>query len=66
LPELVTQTPEDYEALAVSLARDPRKLSRLRGKLAANRLSTALFDTATFTRDLEAIYTRILAGQRMN
>ena len=52
--------------LAVSLARDPQKLSHLRGKLAANRFSTPLFDTATFTRDLEAIYTRIMADQRMN
>ena len=58
LPELVTQTPEDYEALAVELARDPRKLSHLRAKLAANRLSTPLFDTPRFTRDLEEIYTR--------
>jgi len=66
MPELVTQTPEDYETLAVSLAHDPQMLSHLRGKLAANRLNTALFDTAAFTRDLETIYTRILAGQRMN
>jgi len=62
LPELVTQTVEDYEALAVNLARDPRKLADLRGNLAANRLSTPLFDTQRFTRDLEDIYIRILNG----
>ena len=62
LPELVTQTPEDYETLAVELARDPQKLSHLRAKLAANRLSTPLFDTPRFTRDLEEIYIRLVNG----
>jgi len=62
LPELVTQTPQDYEALAVGLARDPQKLAGLRGNLAANRLSTPLFDTQSFTRDLEKLYARILNG----
>ncbi|MEO8301610.1 MAG: tetratricopeptide repeat protein [Rhizomicrobium sp.] len=66
MPELVTQTPQDYEALAVSLARDPERLPGLRGKLAANRLTTALFDTSRFARDLEEIYIRIQAAQRMN
>jgi protein O-GlcNAc transferase len=50
LPELITETPEDYEAMALTLARDPARLNALRAKLAANR---ALFDTARFTRDLE-------------
>jgi len=66
LPELVTQTAQDYEALAVRLARDPEMLSHLRGKLAANRLNTPLFDTQGFTRDLEELYTRILSAHRMN
>ena len=66
MPELVTQTPQDYEALAVELARDPQRLSALRDKLAANRLSTPLFDTVRFTRDLEDIYVRLVAAQRMN
>jgi protein O-GlcNAc transferase len=50
LPELITETSADYEALALVLARNPARLKALRGKLAANR---ALFDTARFTRDLE-------------
>jgi len=58
LPELVTQRPEDYEAAAIALARDPQKLSALRDRLAANRLTTALFDTARFARALEAAYCR--------
>jgi predicted O-linked N-acetylglucosamine transferase (SPINDLY family) len=63
LPELVTRTPEDYEALAVDLARRPEKLAQLRGKLAANRLSTPLFDSKGFARDLEDIYARLVAGR---
>ncbi len=60
MPELVTQTPQDYEALAIQLAHDPQRLSALRTKLAANRLSTSLFDTERFTRDLEDIYARLV------
>jgi predicted O-linked N-acetylglucosamine transferase (SPINDLY family) len=64
MPELVTQTMEDYEARAVNLARDPRKLAALRDKLGANRHAAPLFDTPRFARDLEQIYLRI--AQRLN
>ncbi len=57
LSELITETAEDYEALALVLARDPARLKALREKLAANR---ALFDTARFTRDLEDALTSLL------
>jgi protein O-GlcNAc transferase len=57
LPELITETPEDYEAMAVALARDPARLKALRAKLATNR---TLFDTARFTRDLEGAFTSLL------
>jgi len=56
LPELVTSTLTDYEALARELARDPVRLRGIRGKLAANRLTTALFDSLRFTRHLESAY----------
>jgi protein O-GlcNAc transferase len=59
LPELVTETPEEYESLAVALARDPVRLTALKDKLAANRSSAPLFDTQHFARDLEAIYSRL-------
>ena len=61
LPELVTQTMADYEKLAVTLASDPAQLAGLRQKLAANRLTTPLFDTARFTRHLEAAYEKMWA-----
>jgi predicted O-linked N-acetylglucosamine transferase (SPINDLY family) len=58
LPELVTETPEDYEAMAVALAQNPARLKALKSKLAANRATAPLFDTQRFARNIEAIYTR--------
>ncbi len=56
LPELITTTQEQYEALAVELATNPERLRRIRQKLEQNRLTTPLFDTKLFTRHIEAAY----------
>jgi len=56
LPELVTSTLEEYEALALKLARDPDLLGRLRERLARNRSTTPLFDTKRLCRHLEYAY----------
>ena len=56
LPELVTTSLEDYEALALALARDDSLLAQLKAKLARNRNSCALFDTKRSTRNMEAAY----------
>jgi len=56
LPELITHTAQDYEALALRLATAPAELSVLRARLAANRLSHPLFDTERFCRHLESAY----------
>ena len=57
LPELVTNSLTDYEALALRLAEDPAQLSPLRQKLARGRASCPLFDTERFVRHLETAYT---------
>jgi len=57
LPELITTSLEDYESLALQLARDPARLAALRQKLGRNRDTYPLFDTHRFTRHLEAAYT---------
>jgi len=57
IPELVTGSLADYEALALQLARDPARLGAVKARLAANRGTTALCDADAFTRNLEAIYT---------
>jgi predicted O-linked N-acetylglucosamine transferase (SPINDLY family) len=56
LPELITATPESYEALAIELAKHPEKLAAIKDKLAKNKLTTPLFDTPQFTQDLERAY----------
>ena len=56
LPELIAPDIAAYEALALRLARDPAELARLRALVAANRLTTPLFDSERFARDLEALY----------
>jgi protein O-GlcNAc transferase len=53
LPELVTSTFADYEALALALARDPARLAELRARLARNRQTQPLFDMAGYARDFE-------------
>jgi protein O-GlcNAc transferase len=57
LPELVTASLPDYEVMALRIARDPALQTSLRAKLAHNRETFPLFDTARFTRNVEAAYT---------
>ena len=56
LPELITHSLEDYEALALELATDPKRLADVKGRLLANRATQPLFNTANFCRNLEKIY----------
>ena len=64
LPELVASSLAEYEALALKLARDRDLLDALRKKLALNRDTCALFDTARFTRHFEAALTTMRERQR--
>jgi predicted O-linked N-acetylglucosamine transferase (SPINDLY family) len=59
LPELVTRTPEQYEATAIRLASDPARLVELKDRLHRNRLTTPLFNTGQFTTHLENAYTQM-------
>jgi protein O-GlcNAc transferase len=59
LPELVTRSLADYEALALKLARERKLLDALRERLARNRLTHPLFDTARFCTHIEAAYRRM-------
>ena len=65
LPELIVEDWAAYFALAKSLALNPGILEAHRGRLAASRLTAALFDTARFTRDLEELY-RMIWQQHQN
>ncbi|MGG7517661.1 hypothetical protein ACQ3G6_07240 [Allorhizobium undicola] len=56
VPELVADTPEAYERLAIDLAHDRARLAALKATIQSNRLTTPLFDTARFTRHLEMAF----------
>jgi protein O-GlcNAc transferase len=64
LPELITDTIENYEHLALKLARDPQALAAIKTKLAHNRETCPLFDSARYTSDLETAYIRMSDRQR--
>jgi predicted O-linked N-acetylglucosamine transferase (SPINDLY family) len=66
VPELITQTPEAYEALAIELALAPAKLKAVREKIISQRATAPLFNTKLFTRHfeqaLQAMYERHQSG----
>ena len=59
LPELITASLQDYEALALALARDPARLESHRRRLVENRDRCALFDFDRHRRGIEAAYVRM-------
>ena len=59
LPELITNSQEEYEVLAIDLATNPQKLADIKLKLAGNRLTAPLFNTPLFTKNLEAAYIKM-------
>jgi predicted O-linked N-acetylglucosamine transferase (SPINDLY family) len=58
-PELITSTQQRYEQLAIELASNPDRLAEIRAKIQDNRLTSPLFDTPRFARNLEAAYAAI-------
>jgi predicted O-linked N-acetylglucosamine transferase (SPINDLY family) len=70
VPELITYSLQEYEALSLKLATDANRLAQIRAKLAANRPTCALFDSTQFTRDLEgllqSLWTDHRAGRKRN
>ena len=59
LPELITKTQDEYEALAVELAKNPHNLAEIKFKLANNRFTFPLFSTPLFIKNLEAVYIKM-------
>jgi predicted O-linked N-acetylglucosamine transferase (SPINDLY family) len=64
IPELITPSLDDYEALALRLAREPAMLASIKAKLASNRDACSLFDTARFTRHIETAYGQMWERRR--
>jgi len=56
VPELITASLADYRAQALALSGSRERLAAVRSKIVQARETSPLFDTARFTRDLEALY----------
>jgi protein O-GlcNAc transferase len=68
LPELITQTQAQYEAIAIELANEPAKLAEIKQKLHSNLKTSPLFNGELFARHIEAAYAemhkRYLSGEQ--
>jgi protein O-GlcNAc transferase len=64
LPELVTNSVEEYERLILKLVRERDVLAAMRRKLVESRSTAPLFDIAQFTRDLENAFMSIVPPER--
>ena len=56
IAELVTDSPDAYQRVALKFAHDAGACRALKDDLARNRINCALFDTVLFTRNLEQAY----------
>jgi protein O-GlcNAc transferase len=65
LDEFITSSSEEYEALAVALARDPRRLDEVKQRLNVSRLKSPLFDATLFARNLEAAFEQMIELSRV-
>ena len=56
LSELITTSLPDYESLALRLTQNPKELADLRRRLRAGVVTSSLFDTAKFARNVERAF----------
>lgn len=59
LPELITDNPDDYVAVAVSLANDPDRLAEFRTGLRERFRASAIMDEAGYVRDLGVAFRKM-------
>jgi protein O-GlcNAc transferase len=59
LPELITDSVDEYGERLLELVAAPARLARYRAHLLSTRERSALFDTAAFTRDFESLLIEI-------
>ena len=60
LPELVTTSLDEYEQLALQLARNSSMLHDLRSRLAENKSTAPLFNIKKYTNNLEQAYVHMV------
>ncbi len=59
LPELITQSAEEYVSQAIELANNPQKLASIRKALHNNRSTSPVFNTVVFAKNIERAYRKI-------
>jgi predicted O-linked N-acetylglucosamine transferase (SPINDLY family) len=59
LPELVTQTSDEYIKVATDLAKNSVKMQTIKEQLVTKRKSAPLFNTSLFTKNLEDLYKKV-------
>ncbi len=60
LEELITHNIKDYEDLAVALAKNKKRLTKIKTNLTKNKAKKPLFNTKQFTQDLENCYINVI------
>jgi predicted O-linked N-acetylglucosamine transferase (SPINDLY family) len=61
LENLIVTNLDDYEAKAISLAKNYKEIESLKNHLAQDKNLSKLFDSKAFTKDLEKIYKKIIS-----
>ena len=59
LNELVTNKKEDYQNIAINLAKDKKKMKKIKDELKISLSKSTLFDSVKFTSDLENIFLKL-------
>ena len=56
MPELITNSIQEYEELAIVIDKDPQRVVALKQKLENNKLTTPLFDSTSFAQNIEELF----------
>ena len=56
LTELITFSKEEYEFNAIDLAKNPKRLKKIKNKLAKNLTSSTIYDSTLFAKHIESAY----------
>ncbi|MBU3606297.1 tetratricopeptide repeat protein [Polynucleobacter sp. MWH-Creno-3A4] len=59
LPDLITNSREEYESLAVELVKTPNKLDEIKKRLQINLVESPLFNTQIFVKNIETLYKKM-------
>ena len=56
LNELIVKNMQDYETLAIELAKDSNRIQTIKQKLQKNLISKTLFNTSLYTKNIESAF----------